>query len=99
MVEMQIEPTEFIIITIVTETMASIQITFIRSILVTVDHMVVVSAEEEALVIVVVVVPVVLAAVAASAEGETLVVPAMAVGAIRVAAAFRKLLLHFFICE
>ena len=85
MVEMQIEPIEFIIITIVTETMASIQITFIRSILVTMDHMVVVSA--------------VVAAVAASAEGETLVVPAVAAGAIRVAAAFRKLLLHFFICE
>ena len=89
--ETQIEPIELIIITIVTETMASIQITFIRSILVTMDHMVVVSAEEEALVIVVVVKPVVVVAVAASAEGETLVVPAVAAGAIQVAAAFRKL--------
>ena len=89
MVETQIEPIELIIITIVTETMASIQITFIQSILVTLDHMEVVSAEEEALVIVVVVV--VVPVVVASAEEETVVVPAVAVVAIQVVAVFKNL--------
>ena len=59
---MQLEPIpEFVIITIVTETMAFIQITSIQSILVTADQMVVVSEEE---ILVVAVVVIVVAAVA-----------------------------------